>query len=31
VGPDMSAAKYATYERRHLTFHKALLVNCGSR
>jgi hypothetical protein len=27
----MSAAKYATYERRHLTFHKALLADCGSR
>ncbi|NMH97491.1 GntR family transcriptional regulator [Pseudonocardia sp. K10HN5] len=28
---DMSAAEYATYERRHLAFHKALLDNCGSR
>lgn len=28
---DMSAAEYATYERRHLAFHKALLAGCGSR
>jgi GntR family carbon starvation induced transcriptional regulator len=28
---NMSAPEYATYERRHLAFHKALLNNCGSR